>query len=174
MNINDYKTDFNNVINSGIYKDKLFDRRKKSFEKFLKIGLPTKKWESWKHTKLSKLNKPINPIIKSNKTIHNELILETKNVSEKFATKLLNEVKIKRSRLNKKMLFEEQSTVIAKINKEFPNSVFTNYVPTYKYLASIGQFFNNRNLKPKVKIILEEKIIEYMIQEPMIGVIPKQ
>lgn len=56
MNINDYKIDFNNAINSGIYKDKIFDRRKKSFEKFLKLGLPTKKWESWRHTKLSKLN----------------------------------------------------------------------------------------------------------------------
>ena len=56
MNINDYKTDFNNAINSGIYKDKIFDRRKKSFEKFLKLGLPTKKWESWRHTNLSKLN----------------------------------------------------------------------------------------------------------------------
>ena len=56
MNINDYKIDFNNAINSGIYTDKIFDRRKKSFEKFLKLGLPTKKWENWKHTNLSKLN----------------------------------------------------------------------------------------------------------------------
>ena len=71
MNINDYKTDFNNVITAGIYTDKVVDRRKKSFEKFLKLGLPTKKWESWRHTNLSKLNNlkldSLNPI-KSNST----------------------------------------------------------------------------------------------------------
>jgi len=78
MNINDYKIDFNNAINSGIYTDKIFDRRKKSFEKFLKLGLPTKKWESWRHTNLSKLNNlkldPHNPI-KSNSTVYKNNIL---------------------------------------------------------------------------------------------------
>ena len=78
MNINDYKTDFNNAIKSGIYKDKIFDRRKKSFEKFLKLGLPTKKWESWKHTKLSKLNNlklDSHNQIKSNSTSYKNNIL---------------------------------------------------------------------------------------------------
>ena len=56
MNINDYKIDFNNKITSGIYTGKIFDSKKQSFEKFLKLGLPTKKWESWRHTNLSKLH----------------------------------------------------------------------------------------------------------------------
>jgi len=36
-----------------------------------------------------------------------------------------------------------------------------NYVPTYKYLASIGMFFGD-NLNPKQKVLLEEKILDYM------------
>ena len=36
-----------------------------------------------------------------------------------------------------------------------------NYVPTYKYLASIGMFFGD-NLNPKQKVLLEEKILEHM------------
>ena len=78
MNINDYKIDFNNAITSGIYTDKIMDLRKKSFEKFLKLGLPTKKWESWRHTNLSKLNNlkldSHNPI-KSNSTDYKNNIL---------------------------------------------------------------------------------------------------
>jgi hypothetical protein len=36
-----------------------------------------------------------------------------------------------------------------------------NYVPTYKYLASVGMFFGD-NLNPKQKVLLEEKILDYM------------
>lgn len=88
-------------------------------------------------------------------------ILDTKSVNNKFAIKLLSEVKLRRSKLNKKLLFKEQSVVISKINKNVSNSVFMNYVPTYKYLASIGQLFDD-TLKPKAKVLLEENIIENM------------
>ena len=89
-------------------------------------------------------------------------LLETRNVSEKFALKLVKETLSKRSRLNKSRLFKEQSVIIAKINKEISKSVFMNYVPSYKYLASIGQLFND-SLKPKAKVLLEEKIVENML-----------
>jgi len=89
-------------------------------------------------------------------------LLETRDVTEKFAVKLVKETLSKRSRLNKSRLFKEQSIIISKINKEISKSVFMNYVPSYKYLASIGQLFND-SLKPKAKVLLEEKIIENMI-----------
>ena len=55
MNVNDYKIDFENAITSNIYTDKIFDIKKQSFEKFLVLGLPTNKWENWRHTNLSRL-----------------------------------------------------------------------------------------------------------------------
>jgi len=68
MNVNDYKTDFENAITSNIYTDKIFDIKKQSFEKFLVLGLPTNKWESWMHTNLSRLNNLKPGIINSIKT----------------------------------------------------------------------------------------------------------
>lgn len=89
-------------------------------------------------------------------------LLETRDTTEKFAVKLLKETLSKRSRLNKARLFKEQSIIISKINKDISKSVFMNYVPSYKHLASLGQLFND-SLKPKAKVLLEEKIVETMI-----------
>ena len=68
MNVNDYKIDFENAITSNIYTDKIFDIKKQSFEKFLVLGLPTNKWESWRHTNLSRLNNLKPGILNSIKT----------------------------------------------------------------------------------------------------------
>ena len=88
-------------------------------------------------------------------------ILETKDVKEKIAFKILLEAKNVKGNINKKVLFTEQSKIIKKINKQLSPEVFMNYVPTYKYLASIGMFFGD-NLNPKQKVLLEEKILENM------------
>tara|TARA_R100001129_G_C5126288_1_gene191732 strand:- start:49 stop:549 length:501 start_codon:yes stop_codon:yes gene_type:complete len=48
-----------------------------------------------------------------------------------------------------------------------------NYVPTYKYLASIGMFFGD-NLNPKQKVLLEEKILESMVVVENKNVIKEQ
>ena len=88
-------------------------------------------------------------------------ILETKEQKEKIAFKILVEAKNVKSNINKKVLFTEQSKIIKKINKELSPEVFMNYVPTYKYLASIGMFLSD-SLNPKQKVLLEEKILEYM------------
>lgn len=88
-------------------------------------------------------------------------ILETKEVKEKIAFKILVEAKNVKQSLDGKILFTEQSKIIKKINKELSPDVFMNYVPTYKYLASIGTLFGD-NLNPKQKVLLEEKVLEYM------------
>lgn len=88
-------------------------------------------------------------------------ILETTQAKEKIAFKILVEAKTVKNNINKKVLFTEQSKIIKKINKELSPDVFMNYVPTYKYLASIGMFFGD-NLNPKQKVLLEEKILEHM------------
>ena len=88
-------------------------------------------------------------------------ILETTQTKEKIAFKILVEAKTVKNNINKKVLFTEQSEIIKKINKELSPDVFMNYVPTYKYLASIGMFFGD-NLNPKQKVLLEEKILEHM------------
>jgi hypothetical protein len=91
-------------------------------------------------------------------------LAETKNVNERFASKLLKETLSSRFVIDKRELFKEQSHVISQINKKISKSVFSNFIPSYKFLASIGQLFNDE-LKPKAKVLLEEQIINNMISE---------
>ena len=57
MNVSDYQNEFNKIIARKYFPSRLNSTRQKAFSKFLDIGLPTKKWEDWRHTDLSFLNK---------------------------------------------------------------------------------------------------------------------
>ena len=57
MNVSDYQNEFNKIIARKYFPSRLNSTRQKAFSKFLDIGLPTKKWENWRHTDLSFLNK---------------------------------------------------------------------------------------------------------------------
>lgn len=101
-------------------------------------------------------------------------LLETRNLSEKMAEKLINEAVKQHTKLNQKSLFKEQSAVIAAINKKISKGVFANFVPNYKDLATIAQIFSD-TLKPKSKVLLENKLIQRLsapqqLSEPAIEV----
>jgi len=55
-------------------------------------------------------------------------------------------------------LFNEQTELINKINKTFGFSIYNNFIPNYKDLATISQIFND-GLPVKDKLLLEEKFI---------------
>ena len=57
MNVSDYQNEFNKIIARKYFPSRLNSTRQKAFSKFLDTGLPTKKWEDWRHTDLSFLNK---------------------------------------------------------------------------------------------------------------------
>ena len=57
MNVSDYQNEFNKIIARKYFPSRLNSTRQKAFSKFLGIGLPTKKWEDWRHTDLSFLTK---------------------------------------------------------------------------------------------------------------------
>tara|TARA_B100000886_G_scaffold169711_1_gene116174 strand:+ start:2657 stop:3919 length:1263 start_codon:yes stop_codon:yes gene_type:complete len=57
MNISDYKAEFDKTATHPHFSESLNTTREKAFAKFLDLGLPTKKWESWKYTNLSRLKK---------------------------------------------------------------------------------------------------------------------
>jgi hypothetical protein len=79
-----------------------------------------------------------------------------------MAEKIIYESKVKYNSLNKQQVFDEQSTVIKKINKSLGKDVFNNFVPQYKSLATIYQLFNSSDLSPKKKVLLEESIINHL------------
>ena len=57
MNVNDYQVEFDKIIARPYYPSSLNNIREIAFSKFLNIGMPTKKWEDWKHTDISIITK---------------------------------------------------------------------------------------------------------------------
>ena len=53
MNMNDYHAEFEKIISRPYFSDKINGSRTKAFEKFIKSGIPNRKWENWRHTDLS-------------------------------------------------------------------------------------------------------------------------
>jgi hypothetical protein len=61
--------------------------------------------------------------------------------------------------LDKRLLFNEQTRLINKINKTIGAHVYNNFVPHYKDLATIAQIFSD-NISIKEKIVLEQETLK--------------
>ena len=92
-------------------------------------------------------------------------LMENNSLQESIAEKILIETKTQHSQINQEQLFKEQSVAISKINKELSKSVFNNFVPNYKYLATISQVFGSTH-GPKTKVLLETQIVERLTSNP--------
>ena len=75
--------------------------------------------------------------------------------------KIIKEAKSKKSAISSTLLFDTQSKLIADINKELSATIFNNYVPNYKHLATIDQIFSG-NVSPKKQIVLESQVLNLM------------
>jgi len=88
-------------------------------------------------------------------------IVNLKEAEEKFARRILSEIRRDRDKISKQKVFSEQSRLIKKINIELGQGVYNNFVPNYKTMATIAQLFSD-NVPATEKILLEDKIIEEM------------
>ena len=77
-----------------------------------------------------------------------------KNISERY----LQEVKDRHAKLDKRLLFNEQTYLINRINKSVGAHIYNNFVPNYKNLATIFQIFND-STPIQEKILLEQSIL---------------
>jgi hypothetical protein len=91
-------------------------------------------------------------------------LLENSNLKEKMAEKVLLETKSQHSLVDQEKLFKEQSSAISQINKNLSKNVFNNFVPNYKFLATISQMFGDTG-SPKTRVLLETKIIENLTSD---------
>ena len=85
--------------------------------------------------------------------------LQGEGLQPYVAEKLIFEAKSQYNKLDKQKVFEEQSELIKKINKELTTDVFSQFVPNYKSIATIHQIFNS-SLSPKKKVLLENVVFE--------------
>lgn len=102
--------------------------------------------------------------LKSELDIYRSL-MESKNLKEDFSRRLLHESKIDFDKLDRKEVFNEQTALINRINKTLGQKTFGNFVPNYKDLATLGLFFQNDNLNAKKRIMLENKMVNFLTRE---------
>ena len=89
-------------------------------------------------------------------------LLESKDLNQDFSRRLMVETKKDFDELDRKDIFNEQTSLINKINKALGSKTFSNFVPNYKDLATIGLYFQNSNLGAKKRIMLEDKMVSYL------------
>ena len=105
---------------------------------------------------------------------------ENQEIEKQTAEKILREAKLQRRLIDPDGLFRKQTKLIHDINTEVSPSVFGNFVPNYKSLATIMQIFSDK-ISPKDQVILENEIIDRMLlpsidldkQEPISNLVYK-
>jgi len=102
-----------------------------------------------------------NNVLRKELSLYNSL-LDSNSLKESFSRRLLEETKKDFYNLDRKSIFNEQTNLINTMNREFTHSIFSNFIPNYKDIASIGLYFQNQKLNAKKRIMLEENLIKYM------------
>jgi len=87
-------------------------------------------------------------------------LYENQSLEADISHKIIKEANISKRMIDPNGLFDEQTSIINDVNKNLSPSVFNNFVPNYKSLATINKMFNTTS--PKEKVILETKIVENM------------
>lgn len=94
-----------------------------------------------------------------------KMLCETKHVDIYTAERLIAESQKQYNSLDKRQIFNEQTNVINKINKIAGKETFNNFVPNYKYLATISQLFSGGS-DIKQRVLLERALIGSMTTKP--------
>lgn len=87
-------------------------------------------------------------------------LYENQNIDKDMSTKILKEATINKRMIDPEGLFHQQTEFINDVNINVSPTVFNNFVPNYKALATINKMFNTTS--PKEKVLLENIIIENM------------
>lgn len=95
-------------------------------------------------------------------------LYENQNLDIETSQRILKEAKLEKRLIDDKKLFEKQSNLIRDINKELSSSLFNNFVPNYRTLATISQIFSTTT-SPKNRVILEDQVVEKMSQSGASG-----
>tara|TARA_R100000234_G_scaffold49947_1_gene29889 strand:- start:195 stop:1031 length:837 start_codon:yes stop_codon:yes gene_type:complete len=116
------------------------------------------------NNKKNKIISIIKEFFSAGKPLKKELDLykdlyENSSLHPYMCEKLIHEIKKSHSLLDKKEIFNEQTSLINKINKLLSKQVFSNFVPNYKNLATISQILNP-DVSAKSRVLLESKIVE--------------
>ena len=92
-------------------------------------------------------------------------LLETNSLSKTMASRFITEVKKDWEALDRKEIFNQQTNLIKEFNTWIPNA-FGNFIPNYKNIATVGQYFHSSGLKPKTRLLIEDRVEALVISRP--------
>ncbi len=118
------------------------------------------------HSKKNKVVTIIKKHFKADSLLSQDLecyrsLYENQKLDEKTSEKILKEVRIQKVMIDPNGLFKQQTELIHDINKELSPTVYNNFVPNYKTLATIDQIFSSKT-SPKNRVIMEREIVNRM------------
>jgi hypothetical protein len=91
-------------------------------------------------------------------------ILENKHkMTNEFSRRFLFETKKDFENLDRKAVFNRQTKLIESINKSISNSIFKNFIPNYKNIATVGQWFASDSLNAKSRLLIETKVLQILV-----------
>jgi hypothetical protein len=94
-------------------------------------------------------------------------LAETNGVDSYTAKRLLEEAQADHKKLDHRTIFNEQTKVINWINKNVGRDAFSMFVPNYKSLATISQFFGDTS-GPKERVLLEKRVYVQLVGKPQV------
>lgn len=106
---------------------------------------------------------------KKSGVLDRELVLykqfyETRKFPKEHAEKLVKQVMDEHEKLDENEIYNEQSKLIAKVNKMLGFEVYNNFVPNYKTIATVSQIFN-KAIEPKKRVLLEHELVQHIVGE---------
>ena len=91
-------------------------------------------------------------------------ILENKDkMTKDFTDRFLVETKKDYNALDRKSVFNAQTKLISQINQQLGASVFNNFVPNYKDIATVGSWFQDTKSNAKSRLIIETKVKSLLV-----------
>ena len=86
-------------------------------------------------------------------------ILENQDkMTKDFADRFLIETKKDYHNINRKSVFNAQTKLISQINQQLGSSLFNNFIPNYKNIATVGTWFQDNKTNAKTRLIIETKV----------------
>jgi len=86
-------------------------------------------------------------------------------LDESLGLRYMKEVKGDWEALDRKQIFNEQTELIKEFNQNLPEA-FGNFIPNYKSIAAVGQYFHSNSLKAKTRLLVEEGVKRLVISHP--------
>jgi len=105
-----------------------------------------------------------NAILRKELSLYN-ILLETSGLDAYTAEKLVYKVREAHTKLDQQQVHSAQGSLVKRVNKDLAKSVFVNFVPNYKSMATLSQLFDADLSAANIKrnVLLEHQIVKNLM-----------